>query len=50
MERGKIEFEGVEIDETKAHLLLRKIIIKERINIKTKQYNKVSPHVKTTVG
>jgi len=39
MERGKIEFEGVEIDETKAHLLLRKIIIKERINIKTKQYN-----------
>lgn len=30
---------GVEIDEQKVQLMLRKIIIKEKTNIKTRQFN-----------
>jgi hypothetical protein len=30
---------GVEIDPEKAQLMLKKLILKEKINIKTKQYN-----------
>ena len=35
----KIEVNGVEIDEKKAERMLHKIIVCEKTNIKTKQYN-----------
>ena len=35
----KIVVSGVEIDTRKAQLMLQKIIIKEKTNIKTKQFN-----------
>lgn len=30
---------GIEIDTKKAQIMLRKLIMREKINIKTKQYN-----------
>ena len=39
MTNSPVIINGVEIDAKKADVLLRKIIIKEKINIKTKQYN-----------
>ncbi len=30
---------GIEIDTEKAYRLMRRLVIKEKINIKTKQYN-----------
>ena len=39
MDGDKIVVSGVEIDTRKAQLMLQKIIIKEKTNIKTKQFN-----------
>ena len=39
MANKTITINGVEIDAEKADALLKKIIIKEKTNIKTKQYN-----------
>lgn len=39
MNDDKIVVNGVEIDARKAQLMLQKIIIKEKTNIKTKQFN-----------
>lgn len=39
MNGDKIVVSGVEIDTRKAQLMLQKIIIKEKTNIKTKQFN-----------
>lgn len=35
----KIELNGVEIDTKKAQRMLQHIIVREKTNIKTKQYN-----------
>lgn len=37
--RNSIEINGVEVNVEKANRLLKKLIIKEKTNIKTKQYN-----------
>lgn len=34
-----VKVNGVEIDSQKADYMLKKLIMKEKINIKTKQYN-----------
>jgi len=34
-----VEFNGIEIDTKKINKLLKRLIIKEKSNIKTKQYN-----------
>jgi len=34
-----IEFNGIEIDTEKVQKILKKLIIKEKTNIKTKQHN-----------
>jgi len=39
MANKTVTINGVEIDAEKADALLKRIIIKEKINIKTKQYN-----------
>lgn len=39
MNGDKTVVSGVEIDTRKAQLMLQKIIIKEKTNIKTKQFN-----------
>ena len=39
MANKTVTINGVEIDAEKADALLKKIIIKEKTNIKTKQYN-----------
>lgn len=39
MANRNVTINGVEIDAEKADALLRKIVIREKINIKTKQYN-----------
>jgi hypothetical protein len=39
MANKTVTINGVEIDTEKADALLKKIIIKEKTNIKTKQYN-----------
>ena len=39
MNGDKIVVSGVEIDTRKAQLMLQKIIIKEKTNIKTEQFN-----------
>ena len=39
MSSGKIMFDGIEIDTVKAKKMLKKIIIREARNIKTKQHN-----------
>ena len=41
MNGDKVEVNGIEIDIEKAQRMLRKIIIKEKNNIKTKQFNDV---------
>lgn len=35
----KVEVNGVEIDTKKAQLMLQRLIVREKTNIKTKQYN-----------
>jgi len=39
MASEKVEVNGVEIDTRKAQRLLQHIIVKEKTNIKTKQFN-----------
>ena len=39
MASEKIEVNGVEIDSQKAQRMLQHIIVREKINIKTKQFN-----------
>jgi hypothetical protein len=39
MANKSVTINGVEIDAEKADALLKRIIIKEKTNIKTKQYN-----------
>lgn len=39
MASEKVEVNGVEIDTKKAQRLLQHIIVKEKTNIKTKQFN-----------
>ena len=39
MASEKIEFNGVEIDTKKAQRMLQHIIVREKTNIKTKQFN-----------
>ena len=39
MNGDKTVVSGVEIDTRKAQLMLQKIIVKEKTNIKTKQFN-----------
>ena len=39
MNGNKTVVNGVEIDTRKAQLMLQKIIVKEKTNIKTKQFN-----------
>ena len=39
MNGEKIVVNGIEIDARKAQLLLQRIIVKEKTNIKTKQFN-----------
>ena len=39
MANKTVTINGVEIDAEKSEMLLRRIIIKEKTNIKTKQYN-----------
>jgi len=39
MANNPVTINGVEIDAEKADVLLKRIIIKEKTNIKTKQYN-----------
>lgn len=39
MNGEEIVVSGVEIDTRKAQLMLQKIIVKEKTNIKTKQFN-----------
>lgn len=34
-----MEVNGITIDVTKAHKMLTKLIIREKVNIRTKQYN-----------
>ena len=39
MASDKIEVNGVEIDSQKAQRMLQRIIVREKTNIKTKQFN-----------
>lgn len=39
MPSEKIEVNGVEIDSQKAQRMLQRIIVREKTNIKTKQFN-----------
>lgn len=39
MAEEKIVINGVEVDTRKAQIMLQRIIVKEKTNIKTKQYN-----------
>ncbi len=41
MNGEKVEINGVEIDTSKAQRLLQKTIVKEKNNIKTRQFNDV---------
>ncbi len=41
MSGDKIEVNGIKVDTEKAQRMLQKIIIKEKNNIKTKQFNDV---------
>ena len=41
MNGDKVEVNGIEVDTEKAQRMLQKIIIKEKNNIKTKQFNDV---------
>jgi len=39
MAEEKVVVNGVEVDTRKAQIMLQRIIVKEKTNIKTKQYN-----------
>lgn len=39
MASEKIEVNGVEVDTSKAQRMLQRIIVREKTNIKTKQFN-----------
>ncbi len=39
MESEKINVNGIEVDTRKAQRMLQQIIVKEKTNIKTKQFN-----------
>ena len=39
MSSEKVEINGIEIDTKKAQRVLKRIIVSEKSNIKTKQYN-----------
>lgn len=39
MSSEKVEINGIEIDTEKAQRMLKRIIVSEKTNIKTKQYN-----------
>ena len=39
MASEKIEVNGVEVDASKAQRMLQRIIVREKTNIKTKQFN-----------
>ncbi len=41
MNGDKVEVNGIEVDTEKAQRMLQKIIIREKNNIKTKQFNDV---------
>lgn len=41
MNGDKVEVNGIEVDTEKAQRMLQKIIIKEKNNIKTKQFNDI---------
>ena len=41
MNGEKVEVNGIDVDTEKAQRMLQKIIIKEKNNIKTKQFNDV---------
>lgn len=41
MNGDKVEVNGIEVDTEKANRMLQKIIIREKNNIKTKQFNDV---------
>lgn len=41
MNADKVEVNGIEVDTEKAQRMLQKIIIREKNNIKTKQFNDV---------
>ena len=41
MNGDKVEINGIKVDTEKAQRMLQKIIIKEKNNIKTKQFNDV---------
>ena len=41
MNGDKVEVNGIEVDAEKAQRMLQKIIIREKNNIKTKQFNDV---------
>lgn len=41
MNGDKVEINGIEVDTEKAQRMLQKIIIKEKNNIKTKQFNDI---------
>ena len=41
MNGDKVEVNGIEVDTEKAQRMLQRIIIKEKNNIKTKQFNDV---------
>ena len=41
MNEEKVNVNGIDIDEERAQLMLQKIILRERQNIKTKQMNDV---------
>ncbi len=41
MNGDKVEVNGIEVDTEKAKRMLQKIIIREKNNIKTKQFNDV---------
>ncbi len=41
MNGEKVEVNGIEVDTEKAQRMLQKIIIREKNNIKTKQFNDV---------
>lgn len=39
MSEGKIEVNGIEIDEAKAQRLIKKVILKEKRNLSTKEFS-----------
>lgn len=41
MSDGKVIINGIEVDKKKADRVLRRIIIKEKNNIKTKRFNDI---------